>query len=327
MVADTDFQLKYYYKVTSKKVDWLWYPYIPYGKITIVQGDPGDGKSAFLLNLAALLTLGKSLPGNAEEQEPMTVIYQNAEDGIEDTIKPRLENIGADCSRVAYLDGDGRSFSACDESIERAIVRSHARLLVLDPIQAFIGDADMNRANDIRVIMTKLADIADKTGCAIVLVGHMNKNSGGKGLYRGLGSIDFTAAARSVLLVGRVKDAPNVRAVVHIKSNLAPEGGAVVFELSEGNCFRWIDGFSITQEELLGESVKTDDGKFIEACKLLSDLMGDGKKLASECYAKCKQQGIGTRTFEHAKATLGIKSERKQEKWYWALPNNGGEND
>lgn len=318
MYKENSLQLKYYDKVKSRKVDWLWYPYIPYGKITIVQGDPGDGKSTFLLNLAALLTLGKHLPGAAERQEPMTVIYQNAEDGIEDTIKPRLENVGADCSRVAYLDNN--SFSACDDSIENAIVRSSARLLILDPIQAFLGDADMNRANDIRAIMGKLAGIGERTGCAIILVGHMNKNGGGKGIYRGLGSIDFTAAARSVILVGRVKDAPNIRALLHIKSNLAAEGKSIAFELSEDCSFRWIEDFSITQDELLCDTKNADDSKIGEATNILTDFLSGGRRSATECYDICKENGISSRSLERAKAALGLKSQKIQDKWYWLLP-------
>lgn len=321
--------MKYYDKVKSRKVDWLWYPYIPFGKITIVQGDPGDGKSTFLLNLAALLTLGQPLPGSPEECEPMTVIYQNAEDGIEDTIKPRLESVGADCSRVAYLDSDGNPFSACDDSIENAIVRSCAKLLVLDPIQAFIGDADMNRANDIRTIMSKLAGIGERTGCAIVLVGHMNKNGGGKGIYRGLGSIDFTAAARGVLLIGRVKDDPNIRAVLHIKSNLAAEGKSIAFELSEDCGFRLIDDYKITQDELLCDAKNVvDEGKISEATKILTDFLSGGRRLATECYDLCKEREISSRTLERAKAALGLKSQKIQDKWYWMLPaDNGGKNN
>jgi len=116
MQKERELQIKYYDKVASRKVDWLWYPYIPYGKITIVQGDPGDGKSTFLLNLSALLTLGKPLPGSSEEREPTVVIYQNAEDGIEDTIKPRLESVGADCSKVAYLGNGGQSITLSEDS-------------------------------------------------------------------------------------------------------------------------------------------------------------------------------------------------------------------
>jgi archaellum biogenesis ATPase FlaH len=319
-LGEKNCEIKYYDSVISKAVKWLWYPYIPFGKLTIVQGDPGDGKSTFLLNLAALLTLGKPLPGNDKTCEPMTVIYQNAEDGIEDTIKPRLESLGADCKRVAYLDDDMHSMSLTDESIEKAIARSSAKLLIIDPVQAYLGDVDMNRASDIRAVMKKIAKVAERTGCAVVLVGHMNKAVGGKSIYRGLGSIDFTAAVRSVLLVGKVKDDPGVRAVLHIKSNLAPEGNPLAFELSENYGFRWIEGYAITQDELLSDAARPEDGKAGEAIKIISESLAKGQKLAVEIIAECKKAGIGTRTAETAKRILGIISVKRQDKWYWLLP-------
>jgi len=322
MRQERDLDIKYYDAVQSRAVEWLWYPYIPYGKITIVQGDPGDGKSTYILNVAALLTHGKTLPGSTEKREPVTVIYQNAEDGIEDTIKPRLESMDADCSKVAYLENDNCTITLSDDSIEKAILKSSAKLLVIDPIQAFIGDVDMNRANDIRAVMTKIASIAERTGCAVVLVGHMNKNGGGKGIYRGLGSIDFTAAARSVLLVGRVKDDPGVRAVLHIKSNLAPEGSPVAFELSEDYGFRWIEGYSITQDELLCDARSADDGKLSEAMMLLTEFLSDGRRSATECFELCREKEISSRTLERAKAALGLKSQKAQDKWYWELPTD-----
>jgi len=293
------------------------------GEISVVQGDPAAGKTNLMLSIAAHISTGTPLPFSESEPIIGNVIYQNAEDGIEDTIKPRLENVCADCSRVAYLDGDGQSFSVRDDSIEKAVIRSSAKLLVLDPIQAFIGDVDMNRANDIRGIMSKLAGIAERTGCAIVLVGHMNKSGGGKGIYRGLGSIDFTAAARSVLLIGRVKDDPSVRAVVHIKSNLAAEGKPVAFELSEDG-FRWIGEYNITQDELLGDTDRLEDGKLADAVKKITEIMSGDKCLAADCITLCAQEGIGERTVQRAKAALGLKSQKIQDKWYWMLPTDNG---
>jgi len=171
--------------------------------------------------------------------------------------------------------------------------------------------------------MAKIAAAAERTGCAVVLVGHMNKAGGGKGIYRGLGSIDFTAAARSVLLVGRVKDDPGIRAVLHIKSNLAPEGSPVAFELSEDYGFRWIEGYSITQDELLGDSVRLDDGKLSEAASVITSILSGGKRSASDCYELCKKEGISARTLERAKVIIGLKTERIQGKWYWLLPTEG----
>ena len=193
-------------EVQSQEIEWLWYPFIPYGKLTIIQGDPGDGKTTMVLNLAAKLSKGEALDENMKVTEPVNVIYQTAEDGLADTVKPRLELAGADCERIIVIDESDKSLSMVDERLEEAIVRTGARLLILDPIQAYLGGGmDMNRANEARDMTKKLGALAEKTKCAIILIGHMNKASGNKAAYRGMGSIDFFAVARSVLLVGRVR--------------------------------------------------------------------------------------------------------------------------
>ena len=201
-------------QVEVEKIDWLLYPFIPFGKVTIVQGDPGEGKTTMVLQIIAKLTKGEGvLPvdENTETKEkitatePVNVIYQTAEDGLGDTIKPRLLAAGADCSRVLVIDDNEQALTMMDARLEEAIIQTKARLVVLDPIQGFLGaDVDMHRANEIRPLMKRMAVLAEKHHCAIVLIGHMNKNSNGKSPYRGLGSIDFQAAARSVLIVGRV---------------------------------------------------------------------------------------------------------------------------
>ena len=210
-------------EVVSKEVSWLWYPYIPYGKITVIEGDPGEGKTTLVLKLAAMLSKGLPLPCDDDRPyEPIHIIYQTAEDGIDDTIKPRLLAAGADCSRVLVIDDREQPLTMLDIRLEEAIVQTKARLVVLDPIQGFLGaEVDMHRANEIRPLMKRVAVLAEKYHCAIILIGHMNKNSNGKSSYRGLGSIDFQAAARSVLIVGRIKDEPEIRVVCHVKSSLA----------------------------------------------------------------------------------------------------------
>ena len=185
-------------EVQSQEIEWLWYPFIPYGKLTIIQGDPGDGKTTMVLNLAAKLSKGEALDENMKVTEPVNVIYQTAEDGLADTVKPRLELAGADCERIIVIDESDKSLSMVDERLEEAIVRTGARLLILDPIQAYLGGGmDMNRANEARDMTKKLGALAEKTKCAIILIGHMNKASGNKAAYRGMGSIDFFAVARS----------------------------------------------------------------------------------------------------------------------------------
>ena len=218
--------------IQTEDVQWLWYPYLPRGKLTIVQGDPGEGKTTFVLAVISALTRGEPLPECEQAPEPVNVIYQTAEDGLADTIKPRLEAAGADCARVLVIDESKRELNLSDERLEQALRKTGAQLMVLDPIQAYLGDGvDMHRANEVRPILKRTAAMAERTGCAVILIGHMNKAQGLKSGYRGLGSIDFRAAARSVLVVGRLKDDPAVRIVAQDKNSLAPEGRPVAFQL------------------------------------------------------------------------------------------------
>ena len=305
-------------EVQSKEVNWLWYPYIPYGKITIIQGDPGEGKTTLALRLAALLSKGEALPYDDSEREPVKIIYQTAEDGLEDTIKPRLESAEADCTQIKVIDETEAALSMLDERIEKAIIEVGARVVILDPIQAYVGaNINMNNANEVRNVMAQLGRIAEKYDCAILLVGHMNKGSGNKSSYRGLGSIDFQASARSVLIVGRIKDEPKVRVVCHTKSSLAPEGKANAFRLDKNNGFEWIGEYDISADELLngeGKGQKTRKAK-----EFLLEILADGGMAQKKIEEEAEKLGIKKKTLRNAKMELGIDSVKRGNQWYWML--------
>ena len=309
-------------EVDTQTVEWLWEPYIPFGKVTIVQGNPGEGKTTFALRLAAACTTGGTLPG-MKPLPPFQVIYQTAEDGLGDTVKPRLIEAAADLDRVLVIDEAKRELTLSDERIEKAITQNGARLIILDPIQAYMGEkTDMNRANEVRPMFRRLADVAERTGCAVILIGHLNKAAGGQSAYRGLGSIDFRAAARSVLLIGRVKREPNVRVIVHDKSSLAPEGKPVAFCLDPETGFSWIGEYDITADELLSGAGGNTATKTEQAERLILDLLADGKELASEDIEKAATEaGISARTVRAAKRNLDgrITSKRIGAAWYHAL--------
>ena len=306
--------------VEVEEVKWIWYPYIPYGKVTIVQGDPGEGKTTFILSLIALLTKGEPLPENETGSKPIFVIYQTAEDGLADTIKPRLLAAGADCEKVLVIDESVAELTLSDERLEQAILKTGAKLIVLDPLQAYLGgDVDMHRANEIRPIFKRLGLLAERTGCAIILIGHMNKMQGTKSAYRGLGSIDFRAAARSVLVVGRLKDEPTIRIVAHDKSSLAPEGKSIAFALDPDNGFQWKGYCETSVDELLAGKGSLLS-KTSQAENLLQELLLDGEILSDEVMSKAAELGISERTVKIAKQNLGVKSFRKGGKWYAALP-------
>ena len=306
-------------EVQSQEIEWLWYPFIPYGKLTIIQGDPGDGKTTMVLNLAAKLSKGEALDENMKVTEPVNVIYQTAEDGLADTVKPRLELAGADCERIIVIDESDKSLSMVDERLEEAIVRTGARLLILDPIQAYLGGGmDMNRANEARDMTKKLGALAEKTKCAIILIGHMNKASGNKAAYRGMGSIDFFAVARSVILVGRVEGEQNTRAVVQIKNNLAAFGHPKAFALSEDG-FKWLGDYEITVDEVLG-GITPKANKMEQAKQMLRELAEtQNAVLSNEIFDRAEELGISKRTLENAKKELGIRARKINNAWYWEL--------
>lgn len=316
-------------QVEVEKIDWLLYPFIPFGKVTIVQGDPGEGKTTMVLQIIAKLTKGEAvLPSGSDEPaleaktvdlEPVNVIYQTAEDGLGDTIKPRLLSAGADCSRVMVIDDNDQALTMMDARLEEAIIKTKARLVVLDPIQGFLGAAvDMHRANEIRPLMKRVAVLAEKYHCAIILIGHMNKNSNGKSSYRGLGSIDFQAAARSVLIVGRIKDEPEIRVVCHVKSSLAPEGKSIAFRLDKDTGFEWIGEYDISADDLLSGDNR---GKKIHAAKeFLQEVLASGSVAQTKVAEEAESRGIKKKTLWNAKKELEINSVKIGNQWFWMLP-------
>lgn len=326
--------------VKVEQIEWLLYPFIPFGKVTIIQGDPGEGKTTMVLQIIAKLTRGEPILLNQKSQKeaqkdseenpkqevlsqdalmlPVNVIYQTAEDGLGDTIKPRLLAAGADCSRVLVIDDREQPLTMVDVRLEEAIMQTKARMVVLDPIQGFLGtDVDMHRANEIRPLMKRMAVLAEKYHCAIILIGHMNKNSNGKSSYRGLGSIDFQAAARSVLIVGRLKDEPETRVMCHVKSSLAPEGKSVAFRLDKETGFQWIGEYDISADDLLSGDARGQKSRI--AKEFLLDILADGGMAQKKIEEEASKQGIKKKTLRNAKQELEIDSVKRGNQWFWIL--------
>lgn len=318
--------------VEPEEVSWLWKPYIALGKITLFEGDPGVGKSWITAALAAAVSRGRGLAG-MELAEPANVLMLSAEDGLSDTLRPRLDAVGADVERVLALnepltfDGPGLL------RLEAAIIEHKPVLVTVDPLFAYTGGkVDIHRANECRTITARLAAITEKHGCAIVAVRHLGKSRGlGHALNAGVGSIDLTAAARSVLLAGKDPDDENKRAIAQIKSNLAPHGPAVGFTLRGGEFF-WTGESDLTAERILSYAPSESERPALdEATEFLRDELGDGEIDVAMLKANARRAGIQEITLRRAKERLGVKVKRqgfgKGGKWTWELPIDAHKTD
>lgn len=259
---------------------------------------------------------------------PQRVLYQCSEDGVADTIKPRLVASGADCNNVAFINEEVYSgLTLDDERLRQAIIEFRPRLVVIDPIQAYIGsDSDLQIAGRARKLMSRLGMWASTYDCAIVLIGHLNKKEGTKGLYRSLGSIDVVAAARSVLQVEHHSDNPDVRIVRQIKNSLGPSGGEIWFEINVDTGFMWLEPGQLIEKPDPSSPVEEPEfhSKLEYAAYLIKKILSDGDVLSREVFTRLSEQGIGRKTAEEAKKTLGIKSYRKMRQWYWSLEDKQG---
>lgn len=314
--------LTLYSDVRPSPVNWLWYPYIAVGKITLLQGDPADGKSTMMLHLIAELSRGGKTPDGKSLGRPQKAIYQCSEDGVSDTIKPRLIQHGADCQNIAFINEDAHgSLTLDDERLRQAIIDFRPRLLVIDPIQAYFGcDSDLQIAGRARKLMHRLGLWASTYDCAIVLIGHLNKKSGSKDLYRNLGSIDVIAAARSVLQVERDAVDPEVRVVRQIKNSLESVGEAVTFEIRRETGFRWINTNGQLEKQNVGlENFDVPTTKMDKAAVIIKDYLVDGDAKATEMYKRLKEAGISHKTAEITRKELGSRCYRKMKQWYWHL--------
>lgn len=321
--------------VQPEEVEFLWNPYLPIGKLSIMEGNPGEGKTFAALAIAASVTTG--VPFVFEHgktwamREPGNVLYLTAEDGAADTIRPRLDKQGADVSKVYVVTGtqqDGNQGVFTFEDIpllEDCIKQISPKLVVVDPIQAYMGaGVDMHRANETRPILAKLAALAERYKCVILCIRHLSKNNTSKALFRGMGSIDFTAAARSVLLVGADSQDPTRKAMVHIKSSLAQAGEPQGYELTDGG-FCWTGASTVTAMDILGAEDEKEKGALEDACEWLEEFLSDGPKLKPAIDKEAERKQIKPRTLRRARERLRIEAYKppggsKNSLWYWRLP-------
>jgi hypothetical protein len=318
-------------------VDWLVEPYIPRGRVTIIEGNPGTKKTWVSLALATAVAAGGSIGGAYPAASGPVLLLQD-EDGYGDTVRPRLESMGADLTRIVALTGvlqnNAESPLTLDEAglqaLEAALVDLQPALVIIDPLFSYLGGrVDLHRANEVRAIMRPLAALAEKYNVAIICIRHLTKGGRDAAAYRGLGSIDFTAIARSVLLVGEDPDDPSRSIVVPTKANLTERGPALAFAIEAGR-FVWLGESTVTASQLL--SPEEDGCPRGEAERFLRELLQDGPIAAKDALSEARDAGIAERTLKRARTTLGVVAtrenapgrERGAGRWVWALPAASG---
>jgi DNA polymerase III delta prime subunit len=322
-----------YDDIVAKKTEFIITPYIPQGKIVIFMGDPGSSKSSYALKIASAISNGGLAPFTGEKLEQSNVVIQNIEDGIEDTLKPRLEAFGANFNFIKTINEEGKDINDKSKKlflddhtrIKNILKRYKPSLFIVDPIQSYLKKTDLRDASKIRTTLGPIAQLANQYNCTFIFVMHLNKGDS-KSLYRGLGSIDFIGIARAVLLIGKNPNDNEEIIVEHIKYNLSKQGETFAYKIV-GN------DKGIKDLEFLGnkgffsfDSYRTQDSslkdKPIEFAKLFLRIeLADSPIGATEIISKAKMYDISETTLNRAKSALGIKSKQENQKHYWYMPN------
>jgi len=328
--------------VPPERVRWLWHGRVALGKVGLIDGDPGDGKSTLTIDLAARVSTGRAMPdGTPGLGYGAGVVLLSAEDGLADTIRPRLDAAGGDASCVVALecatDGEReRGVTLTDlPMIEAAIARVNARLVIVDPLMAYLGsETNSYRDQDVRGILAPLARLAERTGVAILVVRHFSKAVGGKVIHKGGGSVGIVGAVRTAMMVARDPEDPEGprRILAQTKSNIAVFPPALAFHMEEtaNGMARvaWEGATAHTAAELVAVSPDGEErGALDEACEVLRQILVNGQIDVGTAMVEAKNAGISERTLKRAKKSLGVVSTRngfgKGAVWFWELPPEG----
>lgn len=309
--------------VEREEIDWLWKPYIAIGKLTLIEGDPGLGKSWLTMALASHLSIKKKLP-EQERAVKGRVLIMSAEDGLGDTIGPRLDQLGADSTKIVAIKGAVTFDEAGSEQIEEYIQRVRPILVIVDPLVYYMGgDVDLHKANETREIMTRMALLAEKYHTAFVCVRHLTKGGRDKSIYRGLGSIDLTASARSVIAIGRNPENPDDgRVMVHIKCNIAKVGQSIAYELmgSKSRPFRWRGVCEFSAEEVFKAEPSGGKGEFAQAVDFLKDELSDGEERSqTDLIREAESKGIPEKTLRSALREAGVRKVSRGGETLWSI--------
>lgn len=312
--------------IEPKEVEWLWEPFIPFSMITIMEGDPGVGKSFLAMQLAAQISIGGELP-EGQKLDRGRVLYLSAEDDAAYTIRPRIDAMGGDPSRIR-VQGD---FLSLDEKGLNALMREVRRkppdLLILDPLFAYVPSGqDMYKPNVIRQLLSFLKDIAETGDTAVLIVRHLTKAKHDKAIYRGGGSMDVIGAARSAFLVCEHPNDSSTKLVVHIKHNIAKRGQTQSYEIyseDEGMAtLNWLGPSDITIDDLISSEGGTAKMSALdEAIQFLRAFLKNGPEASTKVEKEAAARDISEKTLERARRSLGVVSKKKGKSWVLSLPD------
>jgi len=308
--------------IKPERINWLWPGYLAAGKLSLLIGDPGLGKSTLTCEIVARLSRGEALPGSKLPPLPLVCGLCCPEDDPADTIRPRLDAAKVDLHRAFLLD-EVRTFPNDVSQLEAAIGQHSIGLVIIDPIMSFLsGQHDSHRDQDVRRALTPLVELANRTGCAVLAIMHLNKKQGVAAMYRAGGSIGFVGLARTVILLAKDPHDPDCRVLAQVKSNLSKERKAHRLRLvtpsgHEVAAVEWLGECDLSADELCGPPESAEGRSALhDATAFLCETLADGPKPRAEVLAAAKREGHAERTLRRARAALGIQSRADP----WALP-------
>jgi AAA domain len=320
--------------IEPQDVDWLWPNRIPQGMLTMFVGMPGVGKSFVTLDIAARVSTGREWPDGRPSCGAGHVLLLGAEDDPSRTIRPRLDACGADANNISLVTGVVPPSDETDDhepqerwlrfdrdmqAVGAAIVDTKATLLAVDPISAYLGDADSHKNAEVRAVLGPLATLAHETGCAIVCVNHFNKGSSGNAQMRSMGSMAFTAQARIGWAFGEHPNDKRKRLMLPMKSNIVEDPDGLWFQIVDGAVQWGAEPVDMTPDDFLREKKPPKSSAIEDAADFIAETLKDGPVESTVMYMMADKQGIKSRTLEAAKTELNVESTRQGRKWLWHL--------